>query len=137
VKFLGYQSDPTQLYLASDLALLASQSESLSNFLIEAQLHGLPAVAYDIVGVGECFVPDKSGCLIANHDQAGFVTALDRLIRQPAERRRFAHHGREHAAANFVPERQMQAHLGLFRELTTKAAKEEPKKLNKPPLAFG
>ena len=45
VKFLGYQSDPTQLYLASDLAVLASQSESLSNFLIEAQLHGLPAVA--------------------------------------------------------------------------------------------
>jgi hypothetical protein len=37
------------------LAVLASQSESLSNFLIEAQLHGLPAVAYDIVGVGECF----------------------------------------------------------------------------------
>ena len=118
VKFLGYQSDPTPLYHASDLALLASQSESLSNFLIEAQLHGLPAVAYDIVGVGECFVPDRSGCLIANHDQAGFVAALDRLIRQPADRQRFAKLGREHAAANFVPERQMQAHLTLFRELT-------------------
>ena len=118
VKFLGYQSDPTPLYHASDLALLASQSESLSNFLIEAQLHGLPAVAYDIVGVGECFVPDRSGCLIANLDQAGFVAALDRLIRQPADRQRFAKLGREHAAANFVPERQMQAHLTLFRELT-------------------
>ena len=118
VKFLGYQSDPTPLYHASDLALLASQSESLSNFLIEAQLHGLPAVAYDIVGVGECFVPDRSGYLIANHDQAGFVAALDRLIRQPADRRRFAQHGREHAATKFLPERQMQAHLTLFRELT-------------------
>ena len=118
VKFLGYQSDPTPLYHASDLALLASQSESLSNFLIEAQLHGLPAVAYDIVGVGECFVPDRSGHLIANRDQTGFVAALDRLIRQPADRQRFAKLGREHAAANFVPERQMQAHLTLFRELT-------------------
>lgn len=118
VKFLGYQSDPTPLYHASDLALLASQSESLSNFLIEAQLHGLPAVAYDIVGVGECFVPDRSGCLIANRDQSGFVAALDRLIRQPADRRRFAQHAREHAAANFGPERQMQAHLTLFRQLT-------------------
>jgi glycosyltransferase involved in cell wall biosynthesis len=118
VKFLGYQSDPTQLYLASDVAVLASQSESLSNFLIEGQLHGLPAVAYDIVGVGECFVPDKSGYLIPNRDQAAFIGALDRLIRQPAERRRLAHHGREHAQANFVPERQVQAHLTLFRELT-------------------
>ena len=119
VKFLGYQPDPTQLYLASDLAVLASQSESLSNFLIEGQLHGLPAVAYDIVGVGECFVPDKSGCLIANRDQASFVSALDRLIRQPADRRRFAQAGREHAQANFVPERQTQAYLNLFRELTS------------------
>jgi glycosyltransferase involved in cell wall biosynthesis len=118
VKFLGYQSDPTPLYLAADLALLASQSESLPNFLIEAQLHGLPVVAYDIVGVGECFVPDRSGYLIPNHDQAGFIAALDRLIRQPGDRRRFGQVGREHAAASFVPERQMQAHLNLFRELT-------------------
>ena len=118
VKFLGYQSDPTPLYLAADLAVLASQSESLPNFLIEAQLHGVPAIAYDVVGVGECFVPDRSGYLIRNHDQSGFVAALDRLIRQPAERQRFAHQGREHAQANFVPARQMQAHLSLFRELT-------------------
>ena len=137
VRFLGYQPDPTQLYLASDLALLASQSESLSNFLIEAQLHGLPAVAYDIVGVGECFVPDKSGFLIANHDHTAFVAALDRLIRQPADRRRFAQQGREHAQANFVPERQVQAHLTLFRELTTPPAPKEPKKPGKSPLTIG
>ncbi len=118
VKFLGYQPEPTSLYHAADLALLASQSESLSNFLIESQLHGLPAVAYDIVGVGECFAPDRSGCLIANHDQNGFLAALDRLIREPALRKRFSDHGRQHAQSHFVPEHQVQAHLNLFRELT-------------------
>ncbi|WP_438482220.1 glycosyltransferase [Oleiharenicola lentus] len=118
VKFLGYQSDPTPLYLASDVAVLASQSESLPNFLIEAQLHGVPVVAYDVVGVGECFVPDRSGYLIANKDQTGFITALDKLIRQPAERRRFSQVGREHAQANFVPGRQMQAQLNVFHDLT-------------------
>jgi glycosyltransferase involved in cell wall biosynthesis len=118
VKFLGYQSEPVPLYLAADIAVLASQSESLSNFLIEAQLHGLPAVAYDIVGVGECFAPEKSGILVRNQDQNSFVAALDRLIREPALRKRFAEHGRRHAQANFVPERQVQAHLNLFRELT-------------------
>ena len=118
VKFLGYQSDPTPLYAAGDLALLASQSESLSNFLLEGQLYGLPAVAYDIVGVGECFVPDRSGCLIANRDQSGFVAALDRLIREPAQRKRFSDHARRHALAHFAPEHQVQAHLNLFRELT-------------------
>lgn len=129
VKFLGYQSDPTPLYHAADLAVLASQSESLSNFLIEAQLHGLPAVAYDIVGVGECFVPDRSGFLIKNRDQAGFLAGLDRLIREPAQRQRFSDQARRHAQAEFVPERQVQAHLKLFRELTKaqSASRQDPR----------
>jgi len=118
VKFLGYQSDPAPLYLAADIALLASQSESLSNFLIEAQLHGLPAIAYDIVGVGECFIPARSGSLIPNLDQPAFIAALDRLIREPAQRKRFSDQARRHAQANFVPEHQVEAHLRLFREQT-------------------
>lgn len=117
VRFLGYQSDPSPLYLASDLAVLASQSESLSNFLIESQLHGLPAVAYDIVGVGECFVPGQSGYLLKNRDQAGFVDALDKLIREPALRRRLSEAGRHHARNEFTAERQIRAHLDLFAEL--------------------
>lgn len=116
VKFLGYQSDPAPLYLAADIALLASQSESLSNFLIESQLHGLPAVAYDIVGVGECFAPDTSGNLIPNKDQPAFIAALDRLIREPAHRKRFSDQARRHAEAHFVQDHQIAAHLNLFRE---------------------
>lgn len=126
VKFLGYQSDPTALYHAADLALLASQSESLSNFLIEAQLHGLPAIAYDIVGVGECFVPGKSGLLIRNRDKAGFLDALSRLIREPALRRRFSDTGKHHAHAHFTPERQVKAHLALFDEIRPAASRVLP-----------
>jgi glycosyltransferase involved in cell wall biosynthesis len=117
VRFLGYQSDPDPLYRAADVAVLASQSESLSNFLIEAQLHSLPAVAYDIVGVGECFVPSRSGFLLPNRDQAGFVDALDKLIRTPGLRQRFAEAARRHALGHFVAERQTQAHLDLFAQL--------------------
>ncbi len=120
IRFLGYHTDPTPLYLASDLALLASQSESLPNFLIEAQLHGLPAVAYDIVGVGECFIPGRSGYLIPNRDQPAFIEALDKLIRTPSLRQRFSDVGRRHAEASFTAERQIQAHLSLFNELVKK-----------------
>lgn len=125
VKFLGYQPEPTPLYLAADLALLASRSESLSNYLIEAQLHGLPAVAYDVVGVGECFAPDRSGVLIENKNQASFIAALDKMIRVPALRQRYAEQARQHAQAHFVPDRQVQAHLTLFQNLT-KATEAQP-----------
>jgi glycosyltransferase involved in cell wall biosynthesis len=117
VRFLGYQPDPTPLYLSSDLALLTSQSESLSNFLIEAQLHGLPAIAYDIVGVGECFAPGLSGCLIKNRDQAAFIAALDKLIRAPGQRKSFSQAARRHASDSFTAERQIQAHLSLFTQI--------------------
>lgn len=117
VRFLGYQSDPSPLYHGSDIAVLTSQSESLSNFLIESQLHGLPAVAYDIVGVGECFMPGKSGFLLRNRDRVGFADALDRLIREPGLRQRYAEAGRHHAHRNFTPERQIRQHLALFEQL--------------------
>ncbi len=122
VRFLGYQADPTPLYHAADLAVLASQSESLPNFLIEAQLHGLPVVAYDIVGVGECFVPGKSGLLVRNRDKTGFFNALSRLIREPGLRQRYSDAGRQHARVRFTPERQIKAHLSLFEELRPAAS---------------
>jgi glycosyltransferase involved in cell wall biosynthesis len=117
VRFLGYYTDPTPLYQAADVALLTSQSESLPNFLVEAQLHGLPAVAYDIVGVGECFVPGRSGHLIANGNQTAFLEALDRLIRTPGIRKHFSDAARRHATTHFTPAQQMQAHLSLFAAL--------------------
>ena len=52
VRFMGFLSDPRPLYRAADLAVLASRNESLSNYLIEAQAHELPAVACDATGVG-------------------------------------------------------------------------------------
>lgn len=120
VQFLGYFADPTPLYQAADAALLTSQSESLSNFLIEAQLHGLPALAYDIVGVGECFDPGRSGFLIQNRDQDNFVATLDRFMRSPPLRRQQSEAARRHAQEHFTTERQVQAHLALFREIAAR-----------------
>ncbi len=114
VKFLGYHADPMGIYDGADVALLTSQSESLSNFLLEAQLRGLPAVAYDVVGIGECFLPGQSGYLIANRDRPGFIDQLIRLVREPALRARFSGTAREYARRNFHPQRQVQAHLTLF-----------------------
>jgi glycosyltransferase involved in cell wall biosynthesis len=72
VKFLGWQSDPSSLYAAADVAVHASSSEALSNFLIEAQASGLPAVAYDAQGIAECFEPDDTGFVISRDDRDRF-----------------------------------------------------------------
>lgn len=114
VKFLGLVRDPASLYAAADLAVHASHSESLSNFLIEAQAHGLPAVAYAAQGVDECFIPGDTGIALPYGEQTAFRDAI-RLFADgdPARRQR----ARDFARSTFDSSRQVQAYLDLFAQL--------------------
>jgi glycosyltransferase involved in cell wall biosynthesis len=119
VKFLGFQSDPTALYRAADLAVHASWSESLSNFLIEAQAHGLPAIAYEAQGVEECFVPGRTGWAVPQNDRAGFRTILLRRMQDsPNDRKAAAANARAFARETFDPARQVAAYLQVLSRLT-------------------
>ncbi len=119
VKFTGFQSYPAPLYAAADLAVHASWSESLSNFLIEAQAHGLPAVASAAQGVAECFIPGDTGAVIPRGQHDAFRAAiLDFAIPDPARRVR----ARRYARETFDAPQQIQRHLELFIRLTSPAA---------------
>lgn len=115
VHFFGFHADPGPLYAAGDVAVHASRSESLSNFLIEAQAHGLPAVAYDARGIGECFLPGDTGAVIPPGDTAAFAAAVGRFARAGADVRARA---RAFARSTFSAPQQVQAHLDLFAKLT-------------------
>jgi glycosyltransferase involved in cell wall biosynthesis len=118
VKFPGFQRDPTNLYFAGDIAVHASRHEALSNFLIEAQAHGLPAVAFQAQGIEECFVPGETGWAIPAGQRAEFCAALERLIREPSSARATrSAAARAFARAAFAPDRQVAAHLDLFAQL--------------------
>ncbi len=118
VRFLGWLADPSSLYAAADLAVHASHSESFSNFLIEAQTHGLPAIAYAAQGVDETFVPDESGFLIPVDDAAAFTARLSSLISDPTLRQKMAGRAREFADGRFTPAAQTAAYLDLFHRLS-------------------
>lgn len=118
VRFLGFQRNPSALYAAADIAVHASRSEALSNFLIEAQAHGLPAVAYRAQGIEECFVPGRTGWAISRDDRGAFRAALLPLLTpDPADRADRAAAARAYARSTFAPERQVQAYLDLFKQL--------------------
>ncbi|MFA5058211.1 MAG: glycosyltransferase [Opitutaceae bacterium] len=119
VKFLGWLRDPSPVYLAADIAVHTSRSESLSNFVIEAQAHGLPAVVYDAQGIGECFLPEDTGFVIPRGDQAAFRDVINRLAgATPAERLDRAERARVYASSTFDPQRHVRDHLELFSRLT-------------------
>jgi len=118
IRFVGFHRDPSPFYAAADLAVHASWSEALSNFLIEAQAHGLPAVAYEAQGNRECLIPDRTGWTIARHDRAAFHAALVRLAAEPpATRAVRSTEARAFARTTFDPVRQAAAYLTLFQAL--------------------
>jgi glycosyltransferase involved in cell wall biosynthesis len=115
VRFLGFHRNPSPLYAAADLAVHASWSEALSNFLIEAQAHGLAGVAYAAQGIAECWRPDRTGWTIPRDDRSAFRATLVRLIAEPpALRATRAADARAYARTTFDPQRQVSAYLDLF-----------------------
>lgn len=122
VKFLGFQRDPTPLYAAADIAVLASRAESLSNFLIEAQAHGLPAVAYAAGGVAECLRDGVSGAVIPQGDQTAFLGALTALLADAPLRAAQGRAARAFARDAFEPVRQASRYLELFGQLAAAKA---------------
>lgn len=118
VKFLGFQRDPSALYAAADIAVHASASEALSNFLIEAQAHGVPAVVFQAQGMEECFISGETGWAIPRDDPGGFRAAVLRLANDPAPvRATRAATARAFARKTFEPSAQVAAYLELFSRL--------------------
>lgn len=121
VRFLGWQATPASLYPAADLAVHASRSEALSNFLIEAQASGLPAVAYNAQGISECLVQPSTGCVIPRGDTASFIQAVIRFASAPpAERLARSEAAQRFARERFDPARQTRSYLRLFSSLSTR-----------------
>jgi glycosyltransferase involved in cell wall biosynthesis len=97
----GVRPDVPQILAASDLVVLASQSEALPTALMEAAAAGVAVVATDVGGTGEVVVDGRTGVLVPPGDPVAFADAVAGLLLDPARRARFGRHAREHAVTNF------------------------------------
>jgi glycosyltransferase involved in cell wall biosynthesis len=117
VRFFGFQADPRAFYAAADIAVLASRAESLSNFLIEAQAHGLPVVAARATGVDECIEDGVSGVLVPADDAGAMAVALTRYLVEPSARAAAARAAAKFARTAFAPTERARDYLALFARL--------------------
>ena len=118
VSFPGLLKDPRSLYAAADIAVHVSDAESLPNFLVEAQMAGLPVVAYDTDGVSETFDPGESGFLIRHGDEPGFRSAIVALASNPARALRMSDNARARAKSLFSLDAQSQHYFALVNKLS-------------------
>ena len=87
------------LYGQADGLLLASSYEGYGTVLAEGIVAGLPIVATRVGAVPEVVRDGREAELVGVGDGAGLARALERLARDPAERRRRASWARERAAS--------------------------------------
>jgi glycosyltransferase involved in cell wall biosynthesis len=88
VRWLGERSDLADLYRASDITVLASESEGLPNVLIEAGAAGVPSVSTDQGGVKDIVVSGETGYLVTAGDEDEMCRVLLDLLGDDTMRHR-------------------------------------------------
>ena len=76
---LGDRPDMPAVLASIDVAVNTSDSESLSNVILEAMAAGLPTVAYNVGGNSE-LLSESTGALIPSGDERKFACAVESLL---------------------------------------------------------
>ena len=93
-----------------------SLAEGFGLTVAEAMWKGRPMIASAVGGIVDQIPGPRYGVLLDDPtDVTAFASAVDRLLREPAERRRIGANGRRHIARNLLVDR----HLQRYGELVT------------------
>jgi glycosyltransferase involved in cell wall biosynthesis len=95
IHLMGTRRDVPNLLAGFDLFALATQQEASGTVYVEAQASGLPVVGTNVGGVSEMFRDGETGILVPPKNPAALTEALQRLIDDPALRRRMGEAGRK------------------------------------------
>lgn len=110
---LGDRRDISAVLASLDVAVLTSDSESLSNVILEAMAARLPVVAYDVGGNGE-LVSDERGALVAAGNESEFATAIVRLLSDASLRGQQGNNARRFVEENFSLDRVLRQYEDLY-----------------------
>ena len=102
-----------------DVLVLTSDSESLSNAILEAMAARLPVVAYNVGGNAE-LVNDQRGFLIDAKNESSFVDAILRLLSDAQLRKELGESGWRFVRENFSIDRAKRSYEELYRTLLEK-----------------
>lgn len=123
--FLGNRRDIPALLASMDLTVLTSDSESLSNAILESMAAGLPVVAYDVGGNSE-IVNNQRGSLIPPGDEGGFADAIQLLLSDLHLREQRGGNARRYVEENFSLDMICRKYEGLYRDLLEKKRGSNP-----------
>lgn len=105
VEWWGHRHDMHVALAEANVVVLPSYREGLPKVLLEAASVGRALVATDVPGCREIVTDGDNGLLCRVHDTPTLAAAIERLVADPALRRRMAERSRERAEREFAEER--------------------------------
>ena len=125
ITFLGERSDIPEVLASMDVAVLTSDSESLSNVILEAMAAGLPVVAYNVGGNAE-LVNDQRGALIRPNDENEFADSVLHLLSDASLRQKLGANAFHFAQANFSLAQVRSRYQDLYLNLLDRKKRRQP-----------
>lgn len=117
VIFIGQVDDVAEYLKISDLFVLPSAREGLSNSILEAMAVGLPVAATAVGGTPDIVTHKKSGWLFQPNDSSALQNAMLKLLGDPELRSRLGRQARKHVLENYSIDAIADRVANLYREL--------------------
>lgn len=113
VTFMGKTEDPLQLIRRCEIGVLTSETEGLSNAIMEYMACGLPVVCSNVGGNPELVRHGENGYLYVAGDIDGLATHLIELCQDPDKRTMMGRIGMQHAS-DFSIQSIVDKHVQLY-----------------------
>jgi glycosyltransferase involved in cell wall biosynthesis len=117
--FAGKLANPMPVIALADLCVLLSESEGLSNTVIEYMLAGKPVICTDVGGNGELIVDAETGHLVPVGDIEAMTRCAEDLLRDRARARLYGERGRQRALSMFTAQTMVRKQSALYESLAS------------------
>jgi glycosyltransferase involved in cell wall biosynthesis len=116
----GFREDVMSLMKTADLFVMSSVTEGLGSAVLDAMAMGHAVVGTRAGGIPEAVVPGETGLLVEPSDSRGLATAILKLLKDDAVRKRFGEAGRQRVAEQFGVDRLVEGTLEVYESVTSR-----------------
>jgi len=115
IHLIGFSNDMVKYYQASDIFILPSENEGLSNSMLEALATGLPAIVTKISGSEDVITHYQNGIFVGR-DKLDIKNAIEYYFSNPDKLHTNSRNARELIVSKYNACNILQKHIDVFRE---------------------
>lgn len=122
IHFLGFRNDRLELLSQFDLFVMTSSDEGIPRCLMEAIAMGIPVAAYNIPGIDQLIIHEKSGLLATYGDRDTLESYWSRLIEDRELAETLVENGLEFIHQTYSARRMANEYTVLYQNLVSDKA---------------